>query len=101
MGIFRKKDKYPTLRSEKEYRKSKVKSHFIMWAFILIPVLIIWVAFFNSDWLQNFLGSSYPVARAKITFSLLAICIALWLLCKLFVVLARRVFNKDSSSSEE
>ena len=49
-----------------------------MWATILIPVIIIWILYFNSAWLQNILGANFHVARGIITFSLLAVVLAIW-----------------------
>lgn len=79
---------FPLLRSERERlkreRKEKIKNYLLMWSVILIPTALIWYAYFRFQWVAEFLGNRYQVARFKITFGLLAIVLFFWGISRLF-----------------
>jgi hypothetical protein len=79
---------FPLLRSErarlKRDRKEKFKNYLLMWSVILIPTALIWYTYFRFQWVAEFLGSRYQVARFKITFSLLATVLIFWGVSRLF-----------------
>ena len=95
--LHRTKNTYPELQSEKIEKKNQKKIYFQIWAIILIPVILIWVVYCNSEWFQNFLGSSYREVRGKITFSLLAIVLLGWAIIKGLRFLVTRLSGRSNS----
>ena len=94
-----KKGNYPILRPEKEEKKALIKINLQVSAEILIPVIIFFIAYFNSSWIQDYLYSEYPRGAGINSIILLwVIVLPLWALIVVLRTCIKRALRKKGSS---
>ena len=97
MGMFKQKE-WLLKSDKKRLRAERIRllfEFFYLSLFVIIPVFLIWYAYFKYDWFAEFIGSGYVEARGKITFGLLGIIVLGWF----FIYLIKKIFYRKKNNT--